>query len=200
MHYSVWALIFLARLSICLEKRSKTLHDNNYVRYECHGVIDDFGKEFLELMDKNYRPDRINHVMQTFYQQLNLIHNPYTKLLSKWFLNLKSMSYKQRRDYLQMYRSAMKNKKTALVDFCRVFNGLFVTKDKRKLNKFILSLRRYLQEDSAIEEDSTVDIDREIREVLHMIYDIVTALHERRQRYILARMRLALKAFNGVEV
>lgn len=193
MHYIVWAVVFFIRINISIEKRFVTLEHKHNAKYEYHGVFDNFAKELLEIMIKPQPSNRMAGVLESFYQQLNLIHNPYTKLLSKWFLYLKSMSYEQRKTYLQIYRAAMRKKQTALLDFFRAINNVLSTKS-RNLNTLLLKLRQYF------EKDVLIDINVEIRAALRVIYSSVKVLNSRRQKYILARMRLALKEFNDIDI
>lgn len=192
MHYIVWTFVFLISINISLEKRFITL-EHNYNKYEYHGVLDNFGRDFLELMCTPYPMNRMDKVLELFHQHLGLIHNPYTKLLSKWFLHLKSMNYEQRKDYLQVYKAAIRKKQTALLEFFRAINHIFSTKS-RNFNTLLLRLRRYL------EEDNLIDMNVEIKEVVRLIYDGVKLLNPIRQKYILTKMRSALKEFSGVVI
>lgn len=193
MHYIVWTFVFLIRINISVEKHFVTFAHTYRYHYEYHGVLDNFAKAFLDLLVKPYPQIRMAHVLESFHQQLNLLQNQYSKLLSKWFLHLNSMDYDQRCSYLQTYRTALRKKQTALLDFFRAINSVLVTKS-RNLNTLLLKLKQYF------EDDALSDIDGEIREVLHVIYSSVKHLHSRRQKYIVTRMRLALKEFNGVDI
>lgn len=187
MNYVAWAFVFLIRIHISLEKRFVTLKHNHY-EYEYHGVCDNFGKDFLEIMIKPQPPSRMDMVLESFHRELDRIHNQYTKLLSKWFLYLKSMNYEHRKQYLQTYRVALRKKQTALLDFFRAINHVLSTKS-RNLNTLLLSLKQYFQ------DDDPVDIKVPIRAALRVIYGSIKHLHPRRQKYLLKRMRLALEEF-----